>query len=206
MRRTLRTWARKCISAYALTIICISSLVGSVSGCDYRTYSESTTKQGSSPVSTSPFLLAVASDRAGITIARSTPRDSDLPRRDFYVVLSNISKQPQTVWEDWNSWGYKAVSFELTTEDGKEYLLSKRQQAFTVNFPSTLVIEPGEFHVFAIHLDEWWETHPSLPKTAELRITLKAIYEISPTPESAQYNVWTGHVESHIYKFTIRQW
>lgn len=139
-------------------------------------------------------------------MAHSTRRDSDLPRRDFYVVLSNISKEPQTVWEDWNSWGYQAVSFELTTTDGKKYVISKRQQEFTMNFPSTLLIEPGEFHVFAIHLDQWWETHPLLPKTAELPIALKAIYEVSPTPESAQYQVWTGRVESHIYKFTLRQW
>lgn len=206
MQRTPKTRARKSISAFALALVCMSSFIGSFSGCDRQTQSKPATMQDKSPVPPPPFLLAVATDRAGITMAHSTPDDSHLPRRDFYVLLSNVSKQPPTVWEDWNSWGYQAISFELTTADGKKYALSRRQQEFTANFPSTFLIEPGEFQVFAIHLDEWWETHPSLPKTAELRITLKAIYEVSPTPESAQYNVWTGRVESHIYNFTLRQW
>ena len=46
----------------------------------------------------------------------------------------------------------------------------------------------------------------SLPKSAELPITLKATYEIVPTPESEQYKVWTGRVESHPYDFTLKQW
>jgi hypothetical protein len=139
-------------------------------------------------------------------MAHSTRNDRELPRRDFYVLLSNVSKQPQTVWEDWNSWGYQAISFELITADGSKYVLSVRNQEFTANFPSTVVIEPSEHQVYVIHLDEWWEAHPSLPKTAELPIKMKAIYEVSPTPESEQYKVWTGRVESHVYNFTLRQW
>ena len=103
------------------------------------------------------------------------------------------------------SWGYQAISFELTTADGKKHVVSKRQQVFTINFPSTVVIEPGEHQVYVIHFDEWWEIHPPIPKRDEMSITLKAIYEVSPTPESAQYKVWTGRLESHDYKFLLRQ-
>jgi hypothetical protein len=92
--------------------------------------------------------------------------------------------------------GYQAISFELITADGKKYVLSKRQQEFTKNYPSTVIIQPGENQVYASRLNESWETHPNLPKAAELPITLKAIYEVSPTPESAQYRVWTGHVRA----------
>jgi hypothetical protein len=120
--------------------------------------------------------------------------------------FSNVSKQPQTVWEDWNSWGYQAISFELNTADAKKHVVSKRQQEFTINFPSTVVIEPGEHQVYVIHFDEWWEIHPLIPKTDEMSITLKAIYEVSPTSESTQYKVWTGRLESHDYKFLLRQW
>src|SRR5208282_4351813 len=49
----------------------------------------------------------------------------------------------------------------------------------------TFLIEPGEHQVYAIRLDERWETHPLLPKTDETPITLKAIYEVPPTPEAA---------------------
>ena len=184
----------------------MSSVFGVVTGCDRQTHSGPVVVQEKPLASDPPFVLAVATDRAGITLAQRTPHDADLPGRDFYVLLSNVFKRPQTVSEDWNSWGYQAISFELTTADGKKHVVSKRQQIFTENFPSTVVIEPGEHQVYVIHFDEWWEIHPPIPKTDEMSITLKAIYEVSPTPESAQYKVWTGRLESHDYKFFLRQW
>jgi hypothetical protein len=126
--------------------------------------------------------------------------------QDFYVVLSNVSKESQPAWEDWNSWGYQAISFEMTTAGGKTFIVSKREADFTKNYPSTFLIEPGEHQVYAIRLDKRWETHPSLPKINEMPITLKAVYEVSPTPEAAKYRVWTGRLESHSYSFTLRQW
>ena len=200
-----KTTTRSMQTVFAFIIV-MSSVVGFASGCDNRTHSEPSAAQNKPPVPATPLLLTIAAGRAGITMAHRTSHDSELPNRDFYVLLSNVSKEPQIVWEDWNSWGYYSISFELTTNDGKKYILSKRDTGFTMNYPSTVVIEPGEHVVYPIHLDEWWETHPSIPKAPELPITLKAKYEISPTPESAQYKVWTGHVESHIYNFTFRQW
>jgi hypothetical protein len=194
------------MQSFFTLIIALSSIVGFASGCDRRTHSEPSISQGQLPVPALPFLLSIAADRAGITMAHSTPRDFELPRRDFYVVLTNVSNQAQTVWEDWNSWGYQAISFELTAADGRKYVLSVRQRGFDKNYPSALVIQPAEHVVYPIHLDEFWDSRPSLPKTAELAITLKAIYEITPTPESGEYKVWTGRVESHPYNFTLRQW
>ncbi len=75
-----------------------------------------------------------------------------------------------------------------------------------MNGPTTDAIEPGEAQVYVVHLDEFWEIQPPIPKTDEMPITLKAIYEVSPTPESKQYKVWTGRLESHDYKFLLRQW
>jgi hypothetical protein len=123
----------------------------------------------------------------------------------FYVVLTNVSSERRAVWEYWNSWGYQTISFELTTVDGKKFLVSKRQEEFTRNFPSTFLVEPGEHQVYAIRLDQWWETHPTLPKTDEMPITLKAAYKVSATPEAAQYKVWTGRVESRAYNFKLRE-
>ena len=124
---------------------------------------------------------------------------------DFYVVLTNTSSEQQAVWEYWNSWGYQTISFELTTVDGKKFLVSRRDEDFTKNYPSTFLIEPGEHQVYAIRFDERWDTQPSLPKTDEESITLKAIYEVPPTPE-ARYKVWTGRLESHSYRLKLRQW
>jgi hypothetical protein len=125
---------------------------------------------------------------------------------EFYVVLTNVSGEPQAVWETWNSWGYQVISFEITMADGKMFVLSKKQEDFTRNFPSTYLVKPGENQVFAIRLDEWWVTHPALPKSDEMPITLKAVYEVTPTPEATEYKVWTGRIESHSYSFSLRQW
>src|SRR5207245_11798005 len=112
----------------------------------------------------------------------------------------------QPVWESWNSWGYQNISFELTTGGGRKFIVSKQQQGFTRNFPSTFLIQPGEHQVYAIHLDKRWETRPMLPKPDEMPITLKAIYEVPRTSEATQYKVWTGRIESRTYKLTLRQW
>ena len=149
--------------------------------------------------SQSPFSLSIVPGRSGITMAQNKPDE-------FYVVLTNVSHEPQAVWENWNSWGYQAISFEVTMADGKKFVLSKKQEEFTMNFPSTFVVEPGEHQVYPIKFDEWWETHPALPKTDEMPIKLKAVYEVTTTPEATQYKVWTGRLESHNYNFSLRQW
>jgi hypothetical protein len=153
-----------------------------------------------------PFpSLFVPETSYGERFGSSIEMAHDKPR-DFYVVLTNVSTEPQAVWEYWNSWGYQTVSFELTTVDGKKFLVTRRQGEFTKNYPSTFLIQSGEHQVYAIRLDEWWETHPLLPKTDEMAIKLKAIYEVHPTPEAAQYKVWTGRLESRIYNLKLRQW
>ncbi len=87
--------------------------------------------------SQSPFFLSIVPGIGGITMAKNKPHE-------FYVVITNVSGGPQSIWQDWNSWGYQTISFELATADGKKFVLSKKQEEFTRNFPSTFVVEPGE--------------------------------------------------------------
>lgn len=187
----------KSILSGAIALACVSGIVGVVIGCG--THPTVANAQDKPPAPTAPFLLAVVPSRTGITMAQNNPDE-------FYVVLTNISEESQAVWQDWNSWGYQNISFELTTSDGRKVIVSRRQEAFTRNFPSRFLIEPGEHQVYAVRLDKRWETHPSLPKPNEMPITLRAIYEVHPTPEAAQYKVWTGRVESRTYSFALSQW
>src|SRR5262250_378073 len=65
-----------------------------------------------------PFSLAVVPTNSsggvgGIAMAERKPNE-------FYVVLTNISEQPQAVFEQRNSWGYFTVSFEFTTDKGSK--------------------------------------------------------------------------------------
>jgi hypothetical protein len=171
-----------------------------------NTQKEAASSKAEPNVQKFPFSLSVVPETSyGEHFGSSIEMARDKPRA-FYVVLTNVSSQPQAAWEYWNSWGYQTVSFELMTADGKKFLVSRRQEDFTINYPSIFLIESGEHQVYAIRLDEWWETHPSLPKTAETSVRLKAIYEVAPTPEAAQGKVWTGRLESRTYKFNLRQW
>ena len=185
----------------AISTLCVALVF--VTACNSQ---QGTASSKASPsVEKIPFSLSVVPQGSHEEPFGSSIEMAHNKPREFFVVLTNVSPEPQPIWEYWNSWGYQNVSFELTTADGKKFVVSRKQEKFTRNFPSTFLIGPGEHQVYAIRLDEWWETHPSLPKIDETPLTLKAIYEVSPTTEAAQFHVWTGHLESRSYKLTLRQ-
>jgi hypothetical protein len=45
-----------------------------------------------------------------------------------------------------------------------------------------------------------------LRKIDQMHVRVKGIYEVSMTPQAAQFRVWTGRVESKIYDFALSQW
>ncbi len=150
-----------------------------------------------------PFTLSVVPTRSSldsrlITIASQKPDE-------FYVVLSNVSNESQSVWETWNSWGSRTISFEFKFGNSPSILVARGPEDFTRNFPSTFLIPPGEHKVYPIRLDKWWDVG-SIPKSTEMLVSLKAVYEVPVTPEAATYHVWTGRVESGNYNVTLRQW
>lgn len=156
----------------------------------------------------SPFVVSVVPRRSqddslgfGIAMAKKSPGT-------FYVILSNVSNEPQRAFEAWNSWGYQAVSFDVRSGTGQTFTISKKQQDFTRNFASTFLIPPGEHMVYPITLDRWWDVAPPLPIADEtpLAITIKAIYEVRASPEAAKESVWVGRVESKSYHFTLSHW
>ena len=126
----------------------------------------------------------------------------------FYLILTNISNEAHAAFEPWNSWGYYAVSFEVQTADGHIVVITKKPQVFTMNTPNTFVVPPGESMVYPIRLDDKWNAVPRLPiaDAAPIAVPIKGIYEVKPTPESAEQKVWTGRMESRAYHFNFRHW
>jgi hypothetical protein len=150
-----------------------------------------------------PFTLSIVptgSNSASrfITIASQNPHE-------FYVVLTNISNEPQSVWETRNSWGSRTISFEFIFGNNPPILVARGPEGFTMNFPSTFVIPPGEHKVYPIRLDKWWDT-AGIPKSDETPVIVRTIYEVPNTPEASQYKVWVGRVESPKYELTLTQW
>ena len=126
----------------------------------------------------------------------------------FYVILTNVSRETQAVFEPSHSWGYYAVSFEIQAGDGRVVAIKKKQTGFTRNGPSTFLIPPGDQMVYPIKLNDEWVAGAGLPTSDKesFAVRLKAIYEIQPTPESTQLNVWTGRIESTEQQFEFRHW
>ena len=126
----------------------------------------------------------------------------------FYVILTNTSNQAQPTFEEWNSWGYQAVSFQVQLPDGTNIVVSKKQQGFTKNTPGTFVVPAGEQRVYAVNLNDEWTASRELPvaDAEPIAVTLKATYAITPTPEAAKYHVWTGRAESAPYQLNFRHW
>ncbi len=126
----------------------------------------------------------------------------------IYVVLTNTSRQPESVFEPWNSWGYYSISFEMETGPGKVIKITKAPAVFTKNNPGTFVVPPGEQMVFPIKLNDDWNAAPPLPIADEepVSVAMKAIYEVRPTPESSAQKVWIGRVESKNYHLYFRHW
>jgi hypothetical protein len=123
----------------------------------------------------------------------------------FFVVMTNTSSATQNVWESWNSWGYQNIRFELTLANGQTYVVAKKPQIFTRNFPSTFAIPPGGQQIYPIHLDMSWSALPSFvggPTDAPVAIT--AIYEVSPSEEATQQSVWVGTARSETVRILVR--
>jgi hypothetical protein len=109
---------KKSFIAHAFVLMCAISISGFLSGCDGGKYLKGVEAVAEAQeTSRSPFSLSIVPGIGGITMAKNKPRE-------FYVVITNVSGGPQSIWQYWNSWGYQAISFELTTADGKKFVLS----------------------------------------------------------------------------------
>ena len=88
-----------------------------------------------------PFTLSIVPttsslDSRLITIASQKPDE-------FYVVLTNISNEPQSVWETWNSWGSQTISFEFKFGNNPPILVARGPEGFTMNFRQRSLFHPA---------------------------------------------------------------
>lgn len=139
-------------------------------------------------------------------------RDANIKCSHFHVLLTNKSSVSIGLFEEWNSSGYFCLSFAITYPDGRTVSVVKMPRGWDKNFPSTLTIEPGGFHVFDVDLDPkiWLESplqergtpgRPPWPADG-LHCRMRAIFSISPREASEAIwlpegvSVWTGTITS----------
>ena len=123
--------------------------------------------------------------------------------KNFHIVLRNVSDKPQNIWQDWVSWGYFALSFELKDESGKTWVAKKILAAFNQNGPMFWTLKPNEYLVIDVCLADDqksdWQKWKGFPHNQA--VSMRAIFEIQEDGESKKHSVWTGRVVSEWNNF-----
>ena len=124
----------------------------------------------------------------------------------FHVVITNTSDQRLGVWEQWCSWGWSTLSFELVTGSGEQVLVNRAPGEWSKNFPDSFMLEPGEHFVLPVNLfDGTWESagRPLDPDQWPASGTLIAVYTTLADQYTKQHGVWVGRVSSRAATFTF---
>ncbi|GAA4370952.1 hypothetical protein GCM10023185_45950 [Hymenobacter saemangeumensis] len=125
----------------------------------------------------------------------------------FHVLLTNTSTTPLRFFEEWNSWGESALSFEITYPNGQTVRSQKRPQLLREkNAPTTITVEPGGFYVLDVTFTPTeWQLSPRLEKKfgKSMRCRMRAIYAIEPSEDARKEDTWTGTVSSSERVYTI---
>jgi hypothetical protein len=146
--------------------------------------------------------LAIPSNMDGVHYLQQAVH----PPSRFYVIVSNVSNEPQRVWDEHCSWGYFALSFEFTDITGKTTTAKKRDITWTVNSPVWRSLAPQESLVLEVHYaaTNWWSRFPE-PQGSRT-VTMRAVFTVSPDEESRRHKVWTGRISSEDREVTIHPW
>ena len=132
------------------------------------------------------------------------------------VLLTNTSRAPVALFEEWNSWGYYCLSFVLTYPDGRTVRAVKRPRTWEKNFPSTVTIAPGGSYTFQVDFDpKTWQHSPLVEKRTDqgsIRCRMRAQYTIAPIHSSIKklmfttekgVSVWAGNIASTERPYTL---
>ena len=123
----------------------------------------------------------------------------------FHVVVRNISTHPVNLWRGGCSWGYYNLTFVVTEESGKSWIVKKKHINFKQNFPDFCTIDPNGDLVIDVTLKpetpETWENPPRHEGGKSRTVTLQAIFQIEETEESKKFEVWTGKVISEAKQY-----
>jgi hypothetical protein len=119
------------------------------------------------------------------------------PKAHFHVLWRNNSNRPLRIWAESSSWGYQSLSFEITDATGKHWRALKRKIVLTRNIPTYVTIDAGQTLVKRVYFGDTraWEGFP-LQKGQPFSVRVHAVFQVAPSPEAAQFAVWTGRIES----------
>lgn len=131
--------------------------------------------------------------------------DADFHSPLFFVILRNKTDHDLKVWRQWCSWGYFALSFTVTQEDGESFTLERRDGAWSWNLPDSTIVRPGKSFVLEVSITK---DSPGVlvgfpEKFRDGEVTIQAHYFVNDSDEAKKHGVWTGLVSSSPEKVAI---
>lgn len=126
-------------------------------------------------------------------------------RGHFHVLLTNVSAHPVTLFQEWNSWGYYGLSFDITYAYGRKVHATRAPRGWDKNFPSTFTLAPQGYYIFEVSFDRTWLPSPRTEPTSGhgLACRLRASYSIARQEDDTDALPlgaplpWTGTVQSN---------
>jgi hypothetical protein len=117
--------------------------------------------------------------------------------RHFSVILTNVSQAPIRLWQDWCSWGYFNLSFEIADQNGNHVTISRKMKEWEKNFPDWMTIAAGDQMVIDVAFDPAiWRNLPASESGERRTISLRAVYESAKGRDAQEHRVWTGKIAS----------
>ena len=100
------------------------------------------------------------------------------------VLIINHTDTVASFFEDWNSWGYFNLSFQVTTTN-LTYTLHKRDRDWPKNFPSFKTLFPGDTISFTYSLEYDYCTSSqfagTISRTNNQATKIKVVYQLLKT-------------------------
>jgi len=154
-------------------------------------------------------MTALADTNAALSVSIAVPQNrigeravfTSVQGPHFHVMITNTSDQPQRIWQEWCSWGYFALAFELTDQSGQKWIVRKEPREWSKNYPDFWTIESQEQLVLDVEFGKTglWDGLPPSHGT----FTMRAIFEIRPDEFLMKHSVWTGRIVSKADKYVF---
>jgi hypothetical protein len=137
--------------------------------------------------------------------ARTAYIDAD-PPYPFHVVLTNEGLEPVKLWQEFVSWGYFALEFQIVLPNSTTASVRRKPITFYANGPARLTLNPNESVVWDVYFSSTeWDGLSFTEDDEELKCSLKAVYAAGEDEYSKAYGIWTGQVQSDSYNVVVQK-
>lgn len=128
----------------------------------------------------------------------------------FLAKITNNSKDTLCFYEEWNSWGFGNLDFDLKTVFGLHVKIHRISKGWDKNFPSYYLLKPNQSVVIPIYNHDGWWFWQNMNMVTLLKFgKLVAHYrqpsfdkvngDLKTLPSGNENKIWMGSINSTPY-------